>query len=91
MFSNHFDALMLKIIFYYLNTFLSEKYFEKQLQPHFQIFMINKKKHEKLEWHWTVEETRRCYSVKKLVNFYNKCVCIYIYINFSTIKYEINL
>jgi hypothetical protein len=50
---------------------------------------LNKKKHEKLEWHWTVEETRRCYSVKKLANFYNKCVCIYI--NFSTIKYEINL
>ena len=38
MFSDHFDVLMSKIIFfkikkYYFNTFTSKKHFEKQLQP----------------------------------------------------------
>jgi hypothetical protein len=40
MFLDYFDAWMLKMIFffkkYYFNTFTSEKYFEKQPQPHFQ-------------------------------------------------------
>jgi hypothetical protein len=39
-FSNHFDALILKIIFknkkYHFNIFSSEKHFEKQLQLHSQ-------------------------------------------------------
>jgi hypothetical protein len=39
LFSNRFDVLISKIILkniYYFNTFLSEKYFEKQLLPHSQ-------------------------------------------------------
>jgi hypothetical protein len=43
-FLNYFDELMLKIIFYYFNTFPSKIYFKKQVQLHFQILMINKKK-----------------------------------------------
>ena len=40
-FSNHFNVLILKMIFkkikkYYWHVFLSEKYFEKQQQPHSQ-------------------------------------------------------
>jgi hypothetical protein len=40
MFSDHFDALILKIILknkkiYYFNIFSSKKYFKKQLQPLF--------------------------------------------------------
>ena len=39
MFLDHFDALISKIILknkkkYYFNTFLSEKHFKKQSQPH---------------------------------------------------------
>jgi hypothetical protein len=41
MFSDHFDTLILKIIFknkkkYHFNVFLNKKYFEKQPQPYSQ-------------------------------------------------------
>jgi uncharacterized membrane protein len=45
-FLDHFDVLILKIIFkkykkYYFNIFSSEKYFKKQPQPHFRsLFLI---------------------------------------------------
>ena len=40
MFLDHFDTLILKIIFlklkkHYFNIFLSKKHFKKQLQPYF--------------------------------------------------------
>jgi hypothetical protein len=42
MFSDHFDVLISKIIFknikkHYFNVFWNEKYFKKQLLPHFQV------------------------------------------------------